>query len=52
MNKSRCTRAKRAAGSSSFRSATAQIDQIQAAARAKSSWFTAAVLTRNLETPF
>jgi hypothetical protein len=52
MSKSRCMGAKRAAGSSSFRPAPAQIDQLHAARRAKISWFNAAVATRNLETLF
>jgi hypothetical protein len=52
MTKPRCSAAKRAAGSSSFRPAAAQIDQLHAAARAKSSRFNAAAVTRNLETLF
>ena len=52
MSQSRRTAAKRAAGSSSFRPATAQIDQLHAAIRAKSSRFNAAAVTRNLETLF
>jgi hypothetical protein len=52
MSQSRCTGAKRAAGSSSFRPATAQIDQLHAATRAKSSRFNAAAVTRNLESLF
>ena len=49
---SRRTGAKRAAGSSSFRPATAQIDQLHAALRAKGSRFNAAAVTRHLETLF
>jgi len=52
MRESRRTAAKRAAGSSSLRPATAQIDQLHAAIRAKSSGFTVAAVTRNLETLF
>lgn len=50
MSKSRRTAAKRAAGSSSLRPAAAQIDQLHAATRAKSSLFNAAAVTCNLET--
>jgi len=50
MSKSRRIAAKRAAGSSSFRPAAAQIDQLRAATRAESSLFNAAANTRNLET--
>jgi hypothetical protein len=42
----------RAAGSSSLRPAAAQIDRLDAATRAKSSWFNAAAVARNLEPPF
>ena len=52
MIKSRRTAAKRAAGSSFFRPATAQIDHLHAATRAKSSRFNATAVTRNLETLF
>jgi hypothetical protein len=52
VSKSRRTAAKRAAGSSSFRPAAAQIDQLRAATRAKSSRFNAVAVTRNLETLF
>jgi hypothetical protein len=52
MGRSKRTAEKRAAGSPSFRPATAQIDQLDAATRAKSSWFNAAAITRNLETLF
>jgi hypothetical protein len=52
MTMSRRTAAKRTAGSSSFRPAAAQIDQLHAATRAKSSWFNAAAVARNLETRF
>jgi hypothetical protein len=52
MNQNRRTGAERAAASSSFRPATAQIDQLCAATRAKSSRFNAAAVTRDLETLF
>jgi hypothetical protein len=52
MSQSRRTAATRAAGSSSFCPAAAQIDQLHAVARAKSSWFNVAAVTRNLETLF
>jgi hypothetical protein len=52
MTMSRRTAVKRAAGSSSFRPAAAQIDQLHAAIRAKSSWFNAAAVACNLETLF
>ena len=52
MSQSRRTAAKRAAGSSSFRPATAQFDQLHVALRAKSSRFNAAAITRNIETLF
>jgi hypothetical protein len=51
MSKSRRTAAKRTAGSSSFSPAAAQVDQLHATTRTKSSLFNAAV-TRNLETLF
>ena len=52
MSQSRRAAAKRAAGCSSFRPATTQIDQLRAAIRAKSSRFNAAAVTRNLESLF
>lgn len=52
MSKSRRTAAKGGAGSSSFRPAAAQIDQLNAATRAKSSLFNAAAVARNLKTLF
>jgi hypothetical protein len=52
MSKSRRTATKRTAGSSSFRRSAAQIDQLHAATRAKSSRFDAAVVARNLEKLF
>jgi hypothetical protein len=52
MSQSRRTAAKRTAGSSSLRPATAQIDQFHAAIRAKTSLFNAAAVTRNLEALF
>jgi hypothetical protein len=52
VSKSRCTAAKRAAGSSSFRQTAAQTDQLRAATRAKSSRFNAAAVTRNVGTIF
>ena len=52
MSESRRTGAKRAAGSCFFYAATAQIDQLHAALRAKSSRFNAAAVTSNLETLF
>jgi hypothetical protein len=51
MSKSRFSVAKRAA-ESSLRPATAQIDQLHAATRAKGAWFNVAVFARNLETVF
>ena len=50
VTKSRCIAARGLAGSSSFRSAAAQIDQLRAATRAKSSRFNAAAVTHNFET--
>jgi hypothetical protein len=50
MNQSRRTAANRIAGSSSFRPATAQIDQLYA--RDNSSQFDVAAVTCNLETIF
>jgi hypothetical protein len=50
MSKSRCIAAKRMPRSSSFRPAAAQIDQPHAATRAKSSQFSGAAVTGNLET--
>ena len=52
VTKSRCIAARGLAGSSSFRSAAAQIDQLHAATRAKSALFDAAAVTRDLETLF
>jgi hypothetical protein len=52
MNQSRRTAAKRVAGYSSFRPATAQIDQLYAATRSNSSRFDVAAVTCNLETLF
>jgi hypothetical protein len=52
MNESRRTAAKHTAGSSSFRPAAAQIDQLHAAIRAKRSRFNVAAVTCNLETLF
>jgi hypothetical protein len=52
MNQSRRTAANRVAGSSSFRPATAQIDQLYAARRGNSSRFDVAAVTCNLETLF
>ena len=52
MNQSRRTAAKRVAGYSSFRLATAQIDQLYAATRGNSSRFDIAAVTCNLETLF
>jgi hypothetical protein len=43
---------KRTAGSSFFRRAATQIDQLHAATRAKSSLFNSGAVTRNLETFF
>ena len=42
----------RAAGSSSFRPAVAQIDRLDVATRAKSSWSNAAEVSRNLQPLF
>jgi hypothetical protein len=52
MSHSRRTGAKRATGSSSFRPATAQIDQLHAAVRAKGSQFNVAAVARNFESLF
>jgi hypothetical protein len=52
MNQSRRIAAKRAAGSSSFRPATAQIDQLYAATRGNSLRFDVAAVACNLETLF
>lgn len=52
VSKSRCTGAKRAAGSPSVRPAAAQIDQCHVATPVKSSQFNAAAVTSNLETHF
>jgi hypothetical protein len=52
MSQSRRTAAERTAGFSSFRPAAAQIDQLHAAIRAKSSRPNVAAVTRNLETLF
>lgn len=52
MSERRRLAAKRPAGSSFFRWAAAQIDQLHAATRAKSSRFDAAAVTGHLETFF
>jgi hypothetical protein len=52
MSESRRAAAKRAAGSPSFRPATAQIDQLHAVIRPKSSRFNAAAVARHLESLF
>jgi hypothetical protein len=52
MSKSRRSAAKRTAGFCSFRLATAQINELDAGAGARSSGFNAAAVTRNLETLF
>jgi hypothetical protein len=52
MSQSRRTAAKPAAGPSSFRPATVQIDELHAAIRAQSSRFTAAAVARKLGTFF
>jgi hypothetical protein len=52
MNQSRRSAAKRVAGSSFFRPAAAQNDQLDAATRATSPWVNVAAFPCNLETLF